>query len=82
MITSLRQLPPELREMCRLIQQRDEADIEDVLSQLNDAVDELRSICADERGFDSFDEGDFMQEHFGLEPDYFPSILDLVNTVK
>jgi hypothetical protein len=82
MITSINQLPPDLREMCRLIQQRDEADIEDVLTQLNDAVDELRSICSDEHGFDSFDESTFMQDHFGLEPDYFPSILDLVNTVK
>ena len=68
--------------MSRLIQRRDESDIEDVLVQLNDAVEELRDICADERGFDSFDEGDFMQDHFGLEPDYFPSVLDLVSTIK
>ena len=82
MITSINQLPPDLQEMCRLIQQRDDADIEDVLDQLNEAVTDLRSICSDEHGFDSFDESDFMQDHFGLEPDYFPSILGLVEEVK
>lgn len=77
MITNLKQLPPDLQEMCRLLQQRDDSNLDDVLDQLNNALDDLRTA-----DFDSFDESEFMQDHFGLEPDYFPSILDLSTNVS
>ncbi len=74
-ITTLNDLDPDLQELAEILRKRDGSSTEDLIEQFNNALTELDSIVNDPANLDGFDETDFMSEHFGIEPDYYDSLL-------
>lgn len=75
-ISTLQDVPATLRPLVRAVMRRDELDAFTVwydyvlpaLSELNAALD----------SGDPLNDVDFMQTHFGLEPDYFIDLLTYI----
>lgn len=72
-ITTLSDVPAALRPLVRIIARRDELAVADVWTDcVQPALTELDAALS---SGDYIDESEFMSEHFGLEPDYFITLL-------
>ncbi len=77
---TIQNIPTGLRALARVLMQRDGIDAfdawHDVISPALDDLNARLDAAVDDNADGFIDEADFMQEHFGLKPDYFMDILD------
>ncbi len=71
-------VPRDLWPLARILTQRDNIDAHDAWHNvIRPALDALDALL-DDSDSGLVDESDFMSEHFSLEPDLFPLLLDHV----
>ena len=70
-------IPAGLRGLARVLMRRDDIDAFDAWhDHIAPAIDDLEERLAAGDDGSTFDEADFMSEHFSLEPDYFIALLN------